>query len=153
MSEHEHGHTVRIHIDGKQHLSASPTTGAALYALGSIVAGMVLYREVQGDREDPAIESGPETVELRQDDHFQSGPPRTYTIYVNGEEKKVTTKTVTFEQLISLAFPTPPAGQNIIYTVSYEDGPPSNPMGSLVTGGKVKVKNGMVFNVTPTDKS
>jgi hypothetical protein len=72
---------------------------------------------------------------------------------VIGEQKSVTTKIVTFEQIVALAFPTPAAGQNILYTVSYEDGPPANPMGALVAGGKVKVKDGMVFNVTPTDKS
>ena len=87
------------------------TTGAALYALGKIAAGMALYREAQGDREDPTIENGPEAVELQQDEHFHSGPPRTYTIYVNGEQKSVTAKTVTFEQIVALAFPTPPAGQ------------------------------------------
>jgi hypothetical protein len=153
MSEHEHKREVRIHIDEHQYQSPTPTTGAALYVLGKVAAGMELYREVQGDREDPAIENGPETVDLKEDDHFHSGPRRTYTIYVNGEQKSVTTKIVTFEQIVALAFPTPAAGQNILYTVSYEDGPPANPMGALVAGGKVKVKDGMVFNVTPTDKS
>lgn len=153
MAEHEHEHEVRIHIDEHRYESPNPTTGAALYRLGKIAAGMELYREVRGDREDLVIENGSETVHLKEDDHFHSGPPRTYAIYVNGEQKVVTTKTVTFEQIVPLAFPTPPAGQNILYTISYEDGPHANPTGSLVAGGKVKVKDGMVFNVTPTDKS
>jgi hypothetical protein len=151
MAEHEH--EVRIHIDEHRYESPNPTTGAALYRLGKIAAGMELYREVRGDREDLAIENGSEIVHLKEDDHFHSGPPRAYTIYVNGEQKVVITKTVTFEQIVALAFPTPPAGQNVLYTISYEDGPHANPTGSLVTNGKVKVKNGMVFNVTPTDKS
>ena len=153
MSEHEQKHEVRIHIDEHHHQSPTPTTGAALYMLGKVVTGLELYREVRGDREDSGVENGPETVHLKEDDHFHSGPPRTYTIYVNGEQKVVTTKIVTFEQIVTLAFPTPPTGQNILYTVSYEDGPHANPTGSLVAGGKVKVKDGMVFNVTPTDKS
>jgi len=78
-------------------------------------------------------------------DHFE--------IIVNGQRKVVTTKTVTFDEIVKLAFPTPPSGTNILYTISYEDGPPANPQGSLKEGGTVKVKNGMIFNVTATDKS
>jgi hypothetical protein len=72
---------------------------------------------------------------------------------VNGQEKIVATKTITFEEIVVLAFPNPPTGQNILFTVGYEDGPHSNPAGSLLPGGKVKIKDGMIFNVTPTDKS
>jgi hypothetical protein len=108
---------------------------------------------VTGDREDPEVPNGPETVHLKEDEHFHSGKPKTYTIYVNGQEKTVTTKTVTYEQIVKLAFPNPIIGQNIIYTVGYEDGPHKNPSGSLMPGGKVYVKDGMIFDVTPTDKS
>ena len=96
---------------------------------------------------------GLETLHLREDEHFHSGQPKTYTIYVNGEQKEVTTKTVSFAQIVALAYPTPPKGNNILFTVSYEDGPPANPQGSLKDGETVKVKNGMIFNVTATDKS
>ena len=65
----------------------------------------------------------------------------------------VTTRTVTFDEIVKLAFPNPPSGANILYTVSYEDGPRKNPQGSLKEGQSVKVKNGMIFNVTATDKS
>ena len=60
---------------------------------------------------------------------------------------------MTFDEIVKLAFPTPPPGTNILYTVSYEDGPRINPQGSLKEGQSVKVKNGMIFNVTATDKS
>lgn len=76
-----------------------------------------------------------------------------FEIIVNGQKKVVTTETVTFDQIVKLAFPTPPTGTNILYTVSYEDGPHANPQGSLQEGGTVHVKNGMIFNVTATDKS
>lgn len=121
--------------------------------LGNVPAGLELYREVAGDREDTPIENSTETVHLKEDEHFHSGPPKTYTIYVNGQKKVVATKTVTFEEVVKLAYPVPPTGDNILYTISYEDGPPANPQGSLKEGGKVKVKNGMIFNVTATDKS
>ena len=153
MSEHENKLEVKIFIDQHTYHSPNPTTGAALYTLGKVDPGLELFREVTGDREDPEVPNGPETVHLKEDEHFHSGKPKTYTIYVNGQEKTVTTKTVTYEQIVKLAFPNPIIGQNIIYTVGYEDGPHKNPSGSLMPGGKVYVKDGMIFDVTPTDKS
>jgi hypothetical protein len=155
MENHEHKHQIRIHIDQRPYESPNPTTGDALYKLGHVQAGFELFREVKGDKEDPEVPDGPETVHLREDEHFHSGParPKKFTIIVNGQQKIVTTKTVTFEGIVKLAFPNPPTGQNILFTVGYEDGPHANPSGSLLPGGKVKVKDGMIFNVTPTDKS
>src|SRR5713101_5736 len=138
MSEHEHKHEVRIHIDEHKYESPNPTTGAALYTLGNVAAGLELYREVSGDREDKPIENGT-TVHLKEDEHFHSGPPKTFTIYVNGQKKVVGTKAVSFAQIVTLAFPAPPAGENILYTISYEDGPPANPQGSLKEDGTLKV--------------
>ena len=65
----------------------------------------------------------------------------------------MTTKFVTYAEIVALAFPNPLIGPNIIYTVGYDDGPHQNPSGSLMPGGKVRVKEGMIFDVTPTDKS
>ena len=151
--ELEHKHEVRVHIDQHRYESPTPTTGAALYVLGKVPEGMELFREVDGNREDKPIENGPEVVHLKEDDHFHSGRPVTYTIYVNGQEKVVSAKTVTFEQIVAIAFPNPPTGPNILITVGFEDGPHANPQGSLTAGRDVKVKNGMIFNVTATDKS
>jgi hypothetical protein len=155
MENPEHKHHVRIHIDEKPYESPNPTAGEALYKLGHVQPGFELFREVKGDREDPEVPDGPEPVHLREDEHFHSGPPvhREFTIIVNGQKKVVTAKRVTFDQIVKLAFPTPPSGANILYTISYEDGPPANPQGSLKEGETVKVKNGMIFNVTATDKS
>jgi hypothetical protein len=150
-----HKHHVRIHIDQKPYESPNPTTGEALYKLGHVQPGLDLFREVKGDREDPIVENDDEPVHLREDEHFHSGPaqPRKYTIIVNGQKKTVTTKKVSFSEIVKLAFPTPPEGANILYTVSYEDGPRINPQGSLKEGQSVFVKNWMIFNVTATDKS
>ncbi len=155
MENQEHTHPVRIHIDQKPYESPSPTTVEALYKLGHVQAGFELFRGVKGDKEDQEVPDGPEIIELRQDEHFYTGParPKKFTIIVNGQQKTVTTRTVTFEEIVKLAFPNPPTGPNIIFTVGYEDGPHANPSGSLLPGGKVKVKDGMIFNVTPTDKS
>ena len=108
-----HKHEVRIHIDQKPYESPNPTTGEALYKLGHVQPGYDLFREVKGDREDPVVENDDEPIHLREDEHFHSGPaqPRKYTIIVNGQKKIVTTKTVTFDEIVKLAFPTPPTGR------------------------------------------
>jgi hypothetical protein len=75
------------------------------------------------------------------------------TIVVNGREKTVAGKEVTFAQLVELAFETPPTGENIVFTITYRRGQGEKPEGSLVEGETVKIKKGMIFNVTATDKS
>lgn len=146
-------HEVRIHIDQKQYHSPNPTTGEALYALGHVAADLELYKEVDGDREDRPILNGPEAVHLKEDDHFHSGPHVAYTVFVNGTQKVVGKKWLTYAELVELAFPGAPMGETILYSITYEEGPRANPEGSLAEGGKVKIKDGMIFNVRRTDKS
>jgi hypothetical protein len=148
-------HEVRIHIDQQPHESSNPTTGEALYKLGHVQPSHDLFREVRGDKEDPILDNDDEPIHLREDEHFHSAPaqPREYTIVVNGQKKVVASRRASFDEVVKLAFPTPPTGANILYTVSYEDGPRVNPQGSLKEGQSIIVKNGMIFNVTATDKS
>src|ERR1039458_6006430 len=149
LTMENHKHEVRVHIDEKPHESPNPTTGEALYKLGHVQPGYDLFGEVRGDKEDPVVENDAEPIHLREDEHFHSGPavPRKFTIIVNGQKKVVAARTVTFDEIVKLAFPTPPTGANILYTVSYEDGPRVNPQGSLKEGQTVEVKNRMIFNV------
>tara|TARA_R110000868_G_scaffold306734_3_gene568098 strand:+ start:27098 stop:27379 length:282 start_codon:yes stop_codon:yes gene_type:complete len=74
-------------------------------------------------------------------------------IIVNGQPKKVEEKRLSYKQVIELAFPNAQFGPNIVYTVTYKNGPKPNPKGVMVEGDVVKIKEGMVFNVTRTDKS
>ena len=149
----EHPHDVRVHIDQKPHHSPNPTTGHALYALGGVAARMGLYREVDGNREDQPVENDHEMLRLKQDEHFHSGPAVEIAIVVNGQRKSVHSKSITFAELVALAFNPIPAGQDILFTITYEDGPKPNREGTLLPGGTVKVKECMIFNVTATDKS
>ena len=75
------------------------------------------------------------------------------TIIVNGREKTVTGKEISFNSLVQLAFETPPTGQNICFTITYRKGQGNKPEGTLAEGEDVKVKKGTIFNVTATDKS
>jgi len=79
---------------------------------------------------------------------------RTVTIIVNARAKQTSEKRLTFEQIVSLAYDgNPPSGSNWEFTVTYSKGDEPKKEGSLLPGEDVKVKDGMVFNVTATDKS
>ncbi|MGD0581238.1 MAG: multiubiquitin domain-containing protein [Bryobacteraceae bacterium] len=144
---------MRIHIDEKPYESPNPTTGQALYKLGNVEPGLELYREVSGDKEDLPIENGPETVHLKEDEHFHSGPPKEFTIIVNGRKKVVPTKELSFDQLVALAFNPVPTGPTVMFTITYRKGPPKNPEGTLTQGAIVKIKDGMIFDVFETNRS
>ena len=74
-------------------------------------------------------------------------------IVVNGREKPVTGKELTYAEVVALAFDNPPTGPNVVITITYRRGHGEKPEGMLSEGETVKIKKGMVFNVTATDKS
>lgn len=151
----ERHHEVRVHIDQKLYHTLNPTTGAALYKLASIPPDLALYREVLGDREDYPIDNDPDAIHLREDEHFHSAPMKHHevAIIVNGQQKHVTIRRLTFSELVALAFNPIPTGPNILFTITYENGPHANPHGELLTGGSLKIRGGMIFNVSCTDRS
>jgi hypothetical protein len=146
-------HAVRIHIDEHRRESPNPTTGAALYALGQIAAGMVLYREVEGDHEDPEIPNDPSPIHLKEDEHFHSGKPRQkgIQIYVNTKPVRWDQPRISYDELVKLAFPEGPTGGNILYTITWTK--PDWQEGVVLPGQSVKVVEEMAFDVRNTDKS
>ncbi len=76
-----------------------------------------------------------------------------FKIFVNGRTRTVTTPKLTFDQVVALAFDNPPKGENVVFTITYRRSDTSNTQGTLTPGNSVEVTNGMIFNVTPTDKS
>ena len=74
-----------------------------------------------------------------------------FTITVNGRQREVTDKKLTYLQVVQLAYPGEVPTDTIVFTVTYAD--PHGKDGSLVAGQEVETKNGMVFNVRKTDKS
>jgi hypothetical protein len=144
-------HLVRIHIDREAFESPDPTTGQALYELGHIAPHRELFREVGGDTEDELIPRHGTIVHLNEDAHFYS--QKAVTLLINGEPHEVIETRISFDQVVKLAFPTPPSGQCIEFTVTYRQGPAANPKGTLTAGHSVKIKNKMIFDVTATDRS
>ncbi|HEX7089944.1 MAG TPA: multiubiquitin domain-containing protein [Longimicrobiales bacterium] len=82
-----------------------------------------------------------------------AGPNPEFRIVVNGREKVVTQRELSFMEVVRLAFDPPPTGPYIVFTVTYRRGTGNKPEGTLVEGESVKLKDGMIFNVTATDKS
>lgn len=80
-------------------------------------------------------------------------PGKEYTIVVNGREKTVTTTELGEDDLVALAYENPPTGEMICFTITYRRGQGNKPEGTLDEGDSVKLKEGMIFNVTATDKS
>jgi hypothetical protein len=90
---------------------------------------------------------------LQENKHEGQGHNKDFTIIVNGREKVVTTNELSFAEVVALAFDNPPTGENVVFTITYRRGEGNKPEGILVEGETVKVKDGMIFNVTATDKS
>ncbi len=80
-------------------------------------------------------------------------PHKEYTIVVNGREKAVIATELGEDDLVALAYENPPTGELICFTITYRRGQGNKPEGTLDDGDTVKLKEGMIFNVTATDKS
>ncbi|TAE87560.1 MAG: hypothetical protein EAZ82_07765 [Verrucomicrobia bacterium] len=81
-------------------------------------------------------------------------PEKDFTIIVNTREKTVSQEEITFAEIVALAYDNPPTGANVLFTVAYRRGHGNKPDGTMVeTDPPLKLKEGMIFNVTATDKS
>ncbi len=75
------------------------------------------------------------------------------TIIVNAEQKTVPSREVSYTEVVTLAYPTPPS-PDTTFTVTYRNAVGPNKEGSLVDGQSVKVREeGTIFNVRATGKS
>lgn len=75
------------------------------------------------------------------------------TIIVNGRRRFISSYEICFEDLTRFAFDGNSSANQTIYTVTYLNGPPDSLEGSLIDGECVSITEGMIFNVTQTDKS
>jgi hypothetical protein len=79
-------------------------------------------------------------------------PTRTASVVINGRNVEVSEDELTFDRVVELSGL--PTGPNIVFTITYRRGHGQKPEGSMVEDGEpVKVKDGMIFNVSPTDRS
>lgn len=75
------------------------------------------------------------------------------TIVVNGREKTVAGKEISFNELVQLAFENPPTGEFICFTITFRKGIGPKREGNLAEGETARIRKGTIFNVTATDKS
>lgn len=82
-----------------------------------------------------------------------NGNGQQITIVVNTRDVPVEKGELSFGEVVALAFPAAPTGPNVLITITYRRGHGEKPEGSLLPGQTVKVKDGMKFLVSATDKS
>lgn len=90
---------------------------------------------------------GDEKIMAKEDDKHE------VTIHVNGSPHEVEKNAkLSYTELVQLEFPDYTDDSPVQYSVDYEGGP-GNKDGQLLPGDSVKVKDGMVFDVTSTGES
>lgn len=155
--DHEHhGKVLKFTINGKHYeWPQQYITGAEVRKLGLIPKGDEIFLAIKKPWEDePILDETRVNLARPEIEHFYSNDKEVKVILiVNGREKSWNEKSITFEQVVILAFGSYDSNPNKVYTVTYDRGPHENPEGSMVRGDKVSVKNKMIFNVTATDKS
>jgi hypothetical protein len=130
-------------------------SGTILYGLAKPGDGEGVFLEFPGG-EDRLVERG-ELIDLSEPgiERFITAPrrPPTFEIIVNSRPRTVNARTVTFEEIVQLAFP----GQhepNVVFSMTYRHAASMPHAGEIGAGGSVDVKKkGTVFNVTRTVQS
>ncbi len=83
-----------------------------------------------------------------------NGKERMVTIFVEGTPHLwPKSEKITYVQVVTLEVPDYAQHPEITYAVKYRHGPGHRPEGVLPPGGSIKVKEGMVFNVSETGQS
>jgi hypothetical protein len=86
------------------------------------------------------------------DDRYQ-GRGHQVTIVINGRPKTWPKGEISYAEVVALAALPLPPGEDPGFTVTYRSGHGNKPEGTLTEGHAVEVKDGMIFNVTPTNRS
>jgi hypothetical protein len=109
-----------------------------------------LTEEAHGEHPARTIKDG-EEIAVNDQSAFLA-KPRVITIYVNTKEKEVSERELRFDKVVELAQPLP-SGPNYEYTIDYRRAAGKKEKGELLPGESVEIKDGTIFDVTPTDKS
>jgi hypothetical protein len=93
-----------------------------------------------------AIKNGAKFISCKLDD-------RKVVIIVNGTAYDVQEGDISYNEVVTLAFPDFPQHPERTYSVTYEKGQGNKPSGILSPGGSVTIKDRMVFKVKHTGQS
>lgn len=153
----EHGKAV-LHLsinDKRYEWHQEYITGAEIRKLGNIPAEDEIFLAIKKPWKDEPIPNEKEVNLARPEvEHFYSKDKHfKVVLMVNLEAKPWNEKTITFEQVVELAYGSYNNNEDKGYTVTYDRGPHQNPEGTMVKGERVFVKDKMIFNVKQTGKS
>lgn len=144
----------RFTLDDRQLAWGQPRISGALLTrlLGPAGAGKEIVLRAADGRETVIEPRADVDLDARGTERLVTRP-RTFIIFVNARRKTTTKTSLSFEELIALAFENPPTGDGVQFTVQYTRGPEAHPSGTLLEGQSVSIKNGMEFDVTSTNRS
>ena len=138
-------------VDDLFEITVNPNqTKSSIRGLFGLGADCDLERDFESPNDQQLAENAP--VRFSEGPRFTKLEKTTITVIVNGRRKTIQKGELTFAKIIRLAFDKPPAGANVCFTVTYRGGC-GDTSGSLVEGDSVEATEGMVINVTATDKS
>ncbi len=116
--------------------------------------GQYFLNQTIGEREIGYQHDVDHKLAIRNGQVFKSyAIEKSTTIIVNARPHEVHGKEISYNEVVTLAFPDFPQHPERTYSVTYERGHGNKPEGILSPGGSVKVKNKMVFRVKFTGQS
>lgn len=121
-----------------------------LIGMDDNTSDLLLERE---DRPDKIIEDNDEIHIARDGVEKLKTRKVKYTIFVEGTAHEWYKKMISYDEVVELEVPDYPQHSEITYSVTYSKGHSDNHTGTLAKGASVKVKEGMVFNVSETGQS
>ena len=83
----------------------------------------------------------------------KGGPSDQFNIVVNGKAKKVDHQILTFDEVVKIAYPTPPAPGDIVYLVTFHNADQVPKDDELIATQSVKIRNGTQFDVKHSFRS
>ncbi|SMG42682.1 Multiubiquitin [Marivirga sericea] len=128
-------------------------TGLQLRQVGRLTDDQDIFLKIKGGFEDELVENNTKIDLARPGIENFVLSNRNYILIISGKEREWTKAEISFKEVIELRFGECIDDGKRSYSVTYSRGPKENISGSMISGDKVFVKNKMIFNVTPTDKS
>lgn len=127
-------------------------TGMQLKEMAGVPVSHELYLNVPGSVDELILNDVRVNLGRPGVEHFYTKEPQSgITLMVNGDPHKYDGESISFLEVVKLAFPDKcTSGNEVGFTVSYSKGPDENVKGEMSSGMSVVVKNLMQFDVTAT---
>lgn len=98
----------------------------------------------------PATRSRPHLYLVGEAERSNRAPTGRTSIQINGQWHAMRGRTVTFAQLLRLAFPQRPLSAPEVATVSFRGGVGTRPSGLMTPGDVIEIADGLIVNADAT---